>query len=476
MISPAYLVYYPDTDKIERVRCVKFFKEGNLQPIIDPDVHEGEPIPCETRVLIISGGVSSNEGGGSASSTDVGSDTTYQPPRYPIRARTKPEYLNEYVTSKVVDEVAEYTVDYCYRMSNIPSYSQAIHSAEADEWHKAMNDEIEALEENDTFELVPPPEDREIVGGKWVYTVKTGPKKAETFKARYVAKGYSQVPVIDYHEIFSPTARMSSIRVLLQHAVQNDMFVHQMDVKTAYLNAPIDCEIFMEQPEGYERAGKNGEKQVYKLRKSLYGLKQSGRNWNNMLHEYLLGENFTQSPADPCVYTRYSSTNGCTIIIIWVDDLILSASNEILLHSVKNSLNEKFKMKDLGVLSWFLGTEFHCSEGVIEMSQKQYIGKHLTKFCMTECKPKVTPMVSGLEKFADTESPELTDPTLYRAIVGSLIYIMSGTRPDLSYIVTKLSQNMARPTEANLIAAKHVLRYLKGTIEQSLKFKKGADT
>ena len=314
------------------------------------------------------------------------------------------------------------------------------------------------------------------MGGKWVYTVKTGPKKAETFKARYVAKGYSQVPGIDYHETFSATARTSSILVLLQHAVQNDMFVHQMDVKTAYLNAPINCEIFMEQPEGYERAGKNGEKLVYKLRKSLYGLKQSGRNWNNMLHEYLLGENFTQSCADPCVYTRYSSTNECTIIIIWVDDLIISASNETLLHSVKNSLSGKFKMKDLGVLSWFLGTEFHCSEGVIEMSQKQYIGKLLTKFCMTECKPKVTPMVSGLEKIADTESPELTDPILYRAIVGSLIYIMSGTRPDLSNVVTKLSQNMARPTEANLIAAKHVLRYLKGTTEQSLKFKKGADT
>ena len=102
--------------------------------------------------------------------------------------------------------------------------------------------------------------------------LKTGPKKAETFKACYVAKGYSQIPGIDYHETFSPTARMSSIRVLLQHAVQNDMLVHQIDVKTAYLNAPIDCEIFMEQPEGYKKAGKSGEKLVYKLRKPLYGL------------------------------------------------------------------------------------------------------------------------------------------------------------------------------------------------------------
>ena len=475
--SPAYLVYYPDTDKVERVRCVKFFEEGSPQPIIDHDEHERESIPCGTHVPIARGDTSPDEGDGNASSIEVENNSTHQSPRYPSRARSKPGYLNEYVTSKVVDDVAEYTVDYCYRMSDIPAcYSQAIQSPEANEWHKAMDDEIIALRENDTFELVPPPEDRNIVGGRWVYTVKTGPKKAETFKACYVAKGYSQVSGSDYHETFSPTARMSSIRVLLQHAVQNDMLVHQMDVKTAYLNAPIDCEIFMEQPKGYEKAGKNGERLVYKLRKSLYGLKQSGRNWNNMLHEYLLGENFTQSLADPCVYTRYSSKNECTIIIIWVDDLIISASNEILLQSVKNSLSAKFKMKDLGVLSWFLGTEFHCSEGLIKMSQKQYIEKVLTKFGMTECKPKVTPMASGQEKVAETESPELTDPTLYRAIVGSLIYVMAGTRPDLCYMVTKLSQNMAKPTETNLAAAKHVLRYLKGTTEQSLKFRKGKDS
>jgi hypothetical protein len=133
-------------------------------------------------------------------------------------------------------------------------------------------------------------------------------------------------------------------------------------------------------------------------------------------------------------------------------------------------------MKDLGVLSWFLGTEFKCSEGAIEMSQKQYIEKLMLRFGMAECKPKVTPTVLGLDKVVDTKSPELKDPTLYRAIVGSLIYVMTGTRPDLCYIVTKLSQNMSKPTEANLIAAKHVLRYLKGTIEQRLRFRKSEST
>ena len=164
-----------------------------------------------------------------------------------------------------------------------------------------MADEIEALDTNDTFDLVPPPKNRQIVGGRWVYAVKMRPNGEETHRARYVAKGYSQIPEVDYQETFAPTARMSSVRMLMQLAVQNNMPTHQMDVKTAYLNVPIDCKIFMQQPEDFEKVGPNGETLVCKLKKSLYGLKQSGRNWNNMLHNFLIREKFTQSLTDPCV-------------------------------------------------------------------------------------------------------------------------------------------------------------------------------
>ncbi|CAB3995426.1 Hypothetical predicted protein [Paramuricea clavata] len=380
ILSPAYLVFYPDSNKVERVRCVKFFNESNHESKVNPDKQEGEFLPSKVSVPIANETVISTQRNESANVTETVHDEVW----YPSRTRTKPTYLNEYVTGKVVDDAATCAVDYCYRTHDIPtSYSKAVHSPERNKCEKAMDDEIEALEGNETFELVPPP------------------------------KG---------HE-----------------AIQNDMLVHQMDVKTAYLNAPIDCEIFMEQPEGYER------------------------------------ESFTQSLADPCVYIRNGGTNECTIIIIWVDDLIISASHEILLQSMKDS-SSKFRLKDLGVLSWFLGTEFKCSEGAIEMSQKQYIEKLLLRFGMAECKPKVTPTVLGLDKVVGTESPELKDPTFYRVIVGSLIYVMTGTRPDLCYIVTKLSQNMSKPTETNIIAAKHVLRYLKDTIEQNLRFRKSENT
>ena len=135
-------------------------------------------------------------------------------------------------------------------------------------------------------------------------------------------------------------------------------------------------------------------------------------------------------------------------------------------------MSSRFKMKDLGVLHWFLGTQFKCSDGVIGMNQTRYIQKLLSRFRMTNCKPKATPSVLGLDKVTEAISPELEDPNLYRQIVGSLIYVMTGTTPDLCYIVTNLSQHMSKPKVADLNVAKHVLGYLKGTSEQGLKFRK----
>jgi len=171
------------------------------------------------------------------------------------------------------------------------------------------------------------------VGGCWVYTVKENDEK--TYEARYVAKGYSQVKCVDYHETFALTINFTSMRILMQLAAQYDLILHQMDIKTAYLNAPIDCEIFMEQAEGFEVPSECGsEKLVYRLNKTLYGLKQSGRNWNGMLHSYLLENCFVQSDVDHCVYVKQCE-NEMIVIVVWVDDMIIGASNDSLLCDTK---------------------------------------------------------------------------------------------------------------------------------------------
>ena len=162
-----------------------------------------------------------------------------------------------------------------------------------------MKEEIDSLEENETFEIVELPEGKNSVGGRWVYNVKQGSGNDDSciYKARYVAKGYSQTYGVDYFSTFAPTARLSTIRMVINIAVQCEYLIHQMDVKSAYLNAPIDCEIYMDQPEGFEKGvyGRNGRKLVYKLKKSLYGLKQSANNWKEMLCEFFMKTQCEQS-------------------------------------------------------------------------------------------------------------------------------------------------------------------------------------
>ena len=175
---------------------------------------------------------------------------------------------------------------------------------------------MRAQQANYTLVVTDPAEGKQVVGGRWVYSVKGDPERP-IYKDRYVAKGFSQIRGIDYTENFSPKARMETVRTVMQIAVDQNLTLHQMDVKSAYLHADISEEVYMCQPKGYELEGK-----VWRLRKSLYGLKQSGRNWHNLLHDYLIELNFKQSSADPCLYINRSGRE-VIILLVWVDGIIL---------------------------------------------------------------------------------------------------------------------------------------------------------
>lgn len=386
--------------------------------------------------------------------------------RYPQRDRKKPEWHKDYVEGVGYKETQ---VDYCYRVAFVPRcYEEAVHSEDCREWKEAMDAEMSSLVENNVFDVVEKPCDKNVIGGRWVYATKSDQDGNVKYKARFVAKGYSQKEDVDYFETFSPTAHLTSVRMLMQKCVDEDMVVHQMDVKTAYLNAEIDTELYMSQPEGYTECDVNGQQKVWRLNKSLYGLKQSGRNWNQVLREFLVHEGFVQSQTDQCLFVRHDD-EGCVYILFWVDDIIVAASDDVLMTQVKASLSARFRMKDLGILKWFLGIEFQHTEGKITMSQKQYVEKVLDRFDMSQCNSKTAPCDEGVVKDVD-DSPLLQDVRPYRELVGSLVYMMVGTRPDLSYSVTKLSQKLANPTERDMCIAKGVLRYLRGTADYSLSF------
>lgn len=479
--SPAYLVYHPDTNKVQKHRLVKFVRQSTVEKqtqTCEPDPSDSYDDTVRPRTSGTTQGVSrktenSDSPGTEARSSDHNqtqqSVTSGEPEsrRYPTRERRKPSHLDEFITENCVSDAVHITVDYCCRaVCGIPqTFGEAMGSANSKEWAKAMDEEIQSLNENKTFTPTALPIGKETVGGRWVYAIKTDVDGRDKYKARFVAKGYSQRMGVDYGETFSPTADMTSVRVVLQKAAQENLLLHQMDVKTAYLHAPIDYEIYINPPEGYEEK----EGIVYKLEKSLYGLKQSGRNWNRVLHNCLTEDGFTQNPADHCVYVK-ESKEGKLIIITWVDDLIIAASNEERLKEVKEMLAEKFKMKDLGKLKHFLGIDFSQTDGCVKMSQERYTNKILQRFNMQDCRTRETPCEQKLEYTDDAVKME--DVRMYREAVGSLIYLTTCTRPDLSFVVSRLSQYFAEPTEEQWVTVKHVLRYLKGTAEKGLSFRR----
>jgi len=219
------------------------------------------------------------------------------------------------------------------------SYKEAQRSKEVAKWDEAMSKEIASIKENETWEEVRSlPEGANLVSSRWVYKAKLGPNGEITkYKARIVAKGYSQVYGVDYEETFAPVAKITSLRAILAWAASMDKEIEQMDVVTAFLNPKLEEDIYMELPDGVEASSK-----IVKLRKGLYGLKQSGRVWYLELHNHLTRMGFDRSHADHSVYSKI--TNGeLMVIVVWVDDIIIITDKTSSMKNIKNQFRSKFK-------------------------------------------------------------------------------------------------------------------------------------
>lgn len=337
------------------------------------------------------------------------------------------------------------------------------------EWVQAMNAEIASIEKNNTWHLVELPRNRRPIGLKWVFKVKRDPEgKILKHKARIVAKGYVQKHGVDYDEVFAPVARIETVRVILALAGTNGWKVHHLDVKSAFLNGKLEEEVYVTQPEGFEKKGQ--EHKVFKLSKALYGLKQAPRAWNACLDAYLKNLGFKRCPQEYSVYTR--EKNGNTLIIgVYVDDLLVTGSASDDVEDFKKEMNAKFDMSDLGLLSYYLGIEVSQFNNHISLSQKAYARNLLVKTRMIDCNPTKSPMEHKLRLTKEGDG-DLVNPTEYRSIVGGLRYL-THTRPDLSYAVGVVSRFMERPTKIHLQAVKGILRYIKGTMDYGLVYSKG---
>lgn len=271
------------------------------------------------------------------------------------------------------------------------SFNEAMNSKQREHWKIAMNEELESIKNNGTWTLTDLPSNRKSIGSKWVFKVKLGENgNVVRYKARLVAQGFTQKFGVDYDEVFAPVARSTSLRILLSIAGKRNYIAKHFDVKTAFLNGNLDEEIYMRQPPGYKTNGK-----VYKLHKSLYGLKQAARVWNLTLHNELLLMKFKQNEVDKCLYALSEHGKVC-YLLIHVDDMVFVGNDENFLMLLAAQLGKKFEMKCLGNVRHYLGIDINKDDdGNYTMSQRNYIEKIIEAAGLSDAKPSKVPLDPG---------------------------------------------------------------------------------
>ena len=335
-------------------------------------------------------------------------------------------------------------------------------------WIEAMKEELRMIEKNQTWALVDRPIHKKPIGVKWVFRTKLNADGSiNKHKARLVVKGYAQQFGVDFSDTFAPVARFDTIRLILALAAQKNWRVYQLDVKSAFLNGYLEEEIFVEQPQGF--AVKGQEDKVYLLHKALYGLKQAPRAWYSRIDDHLLKIGFKKSLSESTLYVKIVN-DDIIVISLYVDDLLVTGSKPILVNQFKEQMKQVFEMTDLGEMSYFLGMEVIQSQQEIFISQHKYARDVLKKFNMESCKSISTPLMEN-EKLSKDDGAAKVDEGLYRSLVGCLMYL-TATRPDIMYAVSLLSRFMHCASELHFKAAKRVLRYVKGTADFGVCFKK----
>ncbi|RVX02837.1 Retrovirus-related Pol polyprotein from transposon TNT 1-94 [Vitis vinifera] len=318
-------------------------------------------------------------------------------------------------------------------------------------WRQAMVDEMDALHSNGTWDLVVLPSGKSTVGCRWVYAVKVGPDgQVDHLKARLVAKGYTQVYGSDYGGIFSPIAKIASVRLLLSMAAMCSWPLYQLDIKNAFLHGDLTKEVYMEQPPGFVAQGESSL--VCRLRRSLYGLKQSPRAWFGRFSSVVQEFGMLRSTANHSVFYHHNSLGQCIYLVVYVDDIVITGSDQDGIQKLKQHFFTHFQTKDLGKLKYFLGIEIAQSSSGVVLSQRKY----------------------ALDILEENGEP-LGDPGRYRRLVGKLNYLTI-TRPDISFPVSVVSQFLQSPCDSHWDAVIRIFRYIKSTPGQGVLYENRGHT
>lgn len=375
-----------------------------------------------------------------------------------------------------------------------PTVRQALQSKDHAKWWDAMCREYDAINEQGTWEVVPRPVNRKVVGVTWVLRTKSDVQSGHTIhKARLCARGFTQIPGVDFDATYAPTVSRAGLRLTVAIAVQLGMLIHAVDCKNAFLNGTIDKEIYLEQPPYFLQTGTTSGSHVCKLRKALYGLKQSPLIWNQALHSALEAAGFKRMEYEPCLYVHrsrggvipggasieLSDTFGDAtkdpmfiIIAVYVDDLTIAAMTQEGLDLAKSSISSVFKIKDEGEVKRVIGIEFEkLSNGYI-LHQREYMNQVLCRYGLQEANGVAIPMDQGTRLFSKLEMEPCTDSTQYRSQVGAILFAATCTRPDLCVSTNICARYVENPCQRHCGAVKRIMRYIKGTLNYGLEFRR----
>uniref|UniRef100_A0A6V7M123 Integrase catalytic domain-containing protein n=1 Tax=Bracon brevicornis TaxID=1563983 RepID=A0A6V7M123_9HYME len=362
------------------------------------------------------------------------------------------------------------------------SYKGAMESPEKENWKRAIQEELQSMQENEVWEITerPIPNHRKIkpniIDSKWVFKKKIDEKGQEKFKARLVIRGFKDKNTYELRETYAPVSRMAVIRASLAIINKFDLDAVQLDVKTAFLNGILEDEVFMEIPEGANTSASERTK-VCRLKKTLYGLKISPKKWNQRFTEEVSKLGLERDIHDPCLFT-WRKGNTMAFLVLYVDDIILASNCPLKKQEITAQLCGVFKMRDLGEPKMFLGMEIFRDRvnKILKIKQTEYTEKILRRFNMYESKPQSTPMITRQAKNRENDRSEETERehpsnAPYREAIGSLLYLAGATRPDISYAVNYLSRKQRTHTENDWEEVKRLFRYLKGTPDLGLIFR-----
>ncbi|CAI7906067.1 unnamed protein product, partial [Closterium sp. NIES-53] len=342
------------------------------------------------------------------------------------------------------------------------SYAEAIEGPNSSQWQSAMDAEMASWKSTSTYVDEVPPPGANIVSGMWIFRVKRPPGSPPVFKARYVARGFSQRQGVDYFQTFSPTPKMTTLRVLLHVAAQRDYELHSLDFSTAFLQGSLHEEIWLCRPPDFTGSFPPGTQ--WSLRRPVYGLRQAPREWHDTLRTTLAALGFAPSTADPSLFLRTDTSLPPFYILVYVDDLVFATADTDGLAHVKSELQKRHTCTDLRELRSHLGLQItrDRAQRTITLTQSHMVQQVLQRFDFTYSSPQATPLSTRHSLSALPSDESVESSGLYPELVGCLMYLMTCTQPDLAYPLSILARYVApgRHRPEHMAAAKRVLRYL----------------